>query len=250
MILEGTTAALTGGNSGIGLAAAKLFAREGAKIAIFGRDRSSLDAACHEISGDVVSADGDVADVDDLRRFFESVANHHGKIDILAANAGVAKFALFAEFPESMFDEIVSVNLKGVFLTVQTALPHLNDGASVILTGSSMASNRGAALNTVYLATKAAVRSLARSLAAELVGRRIRVNVVSPGLTNTPILKRDLGEYSQYRDMLAEGYAKMSPLGRLGTPDEIADAMLFLAGPTSRFVSGAELVVDAGMMQI
>ena len=187
--LTGKVAVVTGGNSGIGLATAKLFSEEGAKVVITGRDQKTLDAAVKTIGGEVVAVRGDVSKLADLDKLFKTVSEKFGKIDVLFANAGIAKFAPVNESTEALFDETFDVNVKGVYFAIQKALPLLNDGASIII-NSSVVNETGAAGASVYAATKAAVRSFARTLTTELVDRNIRVNVVSPGPIQTPIFGR------------------------------------------------------------
>lgn len=250
MKLQGKVTAITGGNSGIGLATAKLFKQNGAKVAIFGRDRNSLDNAAREIGDETLSVQGDVRKLQDLDRFLSETKKRFGQIDVLVVNAGIAKFSPAAEFTESLFDEVCGVNFKGAFFTVQKALPLLRDGACIILVSSSGATLRGAPLTSVYAATKAAVRSLACTLSAELLPRRIRVNVLSPGLIETPILSRDIGLPGHLRDQIARSILEKAPMRRLGTTEEMAHAMLFLASGDSAFIVGSELVADGGLSQI
>ena len=191
--LSNKVAVITGGNSGIGLATAELFSGEGAKVVIFGRDSGSLQRAAARIGADTVAVQGDVRRIADLDRLFETVARLHGQVDVLVADAGIAKFAPVSDFSEALFDEVCDVNFKGAFFTVARALAHLRDGASVILVGSADADKQGRPLTSVYTATKSAVRALARSFSAELLPRRIRVNVMSPGMTETPIITRSGG---------------------------------------------------------
>jgi NAD(P)-dependent dehydrogenase (short-subunit alcohol dehydrogenase family) len=250
MKLQDKVAVITGGNSGIGLATAKLFKENGAKVVIFGRDRRSLDTATQQIGDGTLSVQGDVQNFRDLDRLFKETTDRFGMIDVLVVNAGIAKFSLLADFTEQLFDEICNVNFKGAFFTVQKALPHLRDGASVILVGAADADKYGRPLQSVYSATKAAVRSLARTLSAELLPRRIRVNVLSPGLTQTPILTRDIGLPGPVRDHLAQAILQAVPVRRLGTEEEMAAAMLFLASTESAFFLGAELAPDGGLSQV
>jgi NAD(P)-dependent dehydrogenase (short-subunit alcohol dehydrogenase family) len=250
MKLQDKVAVITGGNSGIGLATAKLFKENGAKVVIFGRDRESLDAAARRIGDGALGVQGDVKNVNDLDRLYTETERRFGLIDVLAVNAGIAKFSPLVDFTEELFDEICDVNFKGAFFTVQKALPHLRDGASVILVGASDADKYGRPLQSVYGATKAAVRSLARTLSAELLPRRIRVNVLSPGLTQTPILTRDIGLPGPVRERLAQSIKQSVPVRRLGTAEEMAAAMLFLASQDSAFFLGAELALDGGLSQV
>ncbi|MGH2397044.1 MAG: SDR family oxidoreductase [bacterium] len=250
MKLQGKVAVITGGNSGIGLATARMFVENGANVVIFGRDQDSLDRAAKEMGASAAKVEGDVRNLADLERLFVEATRRFGQIDILVVNAGIAKFAPLPELTEALFDEVCDVNFKGALFTVQKGLPHLRDGASVILVGAADADKRGLPLQSVYSATKAAVRSLARTLSAELLPRRIRVNVLSPGMTDTPILRRDVGLASDFRDRLAEAITDMVPVRRRGTPEEMAMAMLYLASADSDYVLGAELVVDGGFSQI
>jgi NAD(P)-dependent dehydrogenase (short-subunit alcohol dehydrogenase family) len=239
---------VTGGNSGIGLATAKLFREQGAKVVISGRDQKTLDEAVKTIGGDVVAVRSDVSKLADLDKLYKTVAEKFGKIDVLFANAGIAKFAPFAESSEAMFDETFDVNVKGVYFAIQKALPLLNDGASIII-NSSVVNETGVAGATVYSATKAAVRSFARTLTTELVDRGIRVNVVSPGPITTPIFGR-LGLPQEAVDQFARDVVTKVPMKRFGRPEEVADAVLFLATPESSYITGVDINVDGGMGQV
>jgi NAD(P)-dependent dehydrogenase (short-subunit alcohol dehydrogenase family) len=250
MKLKNKVAVVTGGNSGIGLAIAQEFKANGARVAIFGRDKATLDAAGAALGGETVVARGDVRRMDDLEALFRQTEDQLGKVDILVAGAGIAKFARIEDFTEQLFDELSDVHFKGSFFTVQKALPHMNDGASIILISSSPAQSRGAPMTSIYNAAKAAVRSLGRSLATELLPRRIRVNTLSPGLTNTPILARDIGISTALRDDIARSFLAQIPLGRLGEPTDLAKAALYLATADSSYVVGAELSVDGGLAQL
>jgi len=246
--LAGKVAVVTGGNSGIGLAAAKRFRAEGARVAISGRDQQTLDQAANVIGGEVIGVRSDVSKVDDIQRLFATVAQKWGKIDILFANAGIGTFSPFSEITETHFDEIFAINVRGLFFTVQKALPYLHDGSAIVL-NASVADHIGLPGASVYSASKAAVRSLARTLTAELVERRIRVNVVSPGPVPTRILQRN-GLAQDTVDGIVRGLVARVPMKRAGTPEEVADAVLFLASPESSYVAGIELSVDGGMGQI
>jgi len=246
--LRGKVAVVTGGNSGIGLATAKRFREEGARVAISGRDQKTLDEAVKTIGGDVIAVRGDVSKVADLDKFYKIVGDKFGKIDVLFANAGVAKFAPFADSTESMFDETFDINVKGVFFSIQKALPLLNDGASIII-NSSVVNETGIAAASVYSATKAAVRSFARTLTTELVDRGIRVNVVSPGPITTPIFGR-MGLPKEALDELARDVQTKVPMKRFGKPEEIASTVLFLATPESSYITGVDINVDGGMGQV
>jgi NAD(P)-dependent dehydrogenase (short-subunit alcohol dehydrogenase family) len=246
--LTGKVAVVTGGNSGIGLATAKRFREEGARVAISGRDQKTLSEATKVIGGDVLAIRADVSKLGDLDKFYQAVADKFGKIDIVFANAGIAKFAPFSESTEALFDETFDVNVKGVFFTIQKALPLLNDGGAIII-NSSVVNETGSAATTVYSATKAAVRSLARTLTTELVDRGIRVNVVSPGPITTPIFGRT-GLPKEAVDEFARSVKEQVPMKRFGKPEEVADTVLFLATPESSYITGVDINVDGGMGQV
>lgn len=246
--LNGKVAVVTGGNSGIGLATAKLFRAEGAKVAIAGRDQKTLDTAVKEIGGDTLAVRADVGKLEDIDKFYAAVKEKFGKIDVLFANAGIAKFVGIEDSTEKFFDEQFTINVKGLYFTIQKALPLLNAGASIIL-NSSVASSKGLAHSSVYSATKAAVRSFARTLTAELIGRGIRVNVVSPGPITTPILSRN-GLSQEAMDDIARSLTAMVPAKRFGEPDEVGKAVVFLASPDSSYISGQELFVDGGTANV
>ncbi len=246
--LEGKTALITGGNSGIGLATAKQFVKEGAHIFITGRRDPELAAAVKEIGRNVTGVQGDVANLGDLDRLFAQIKRDKGKLDIVFANAGVAKYAPLGTITEEFYDSIFNINVKGLLFTVQKALALLPDGASIILNASIVAS-KGLAANSVYSATKAAVRSFARTWTTDLKDRRIRVNAVSPGATETPGLNELLASAEAGRQRL-KTLANDVPVGRLGTPDEIAKAVVFLASDESSYITGIELFVDGGMAQV
>jgi NAD(P)-dependent dehydrogenase (short-subunit alcohol dehydrogenase family) len=250
MKLQDKVAVITGGNSGIGLATASEFKANGAKVAIFGRSRQTLDQAVASLGSDVLAVQGDVRKLGDLERLFNQAAERFGKIDMLVANAGIAKFAPIDVLPEELFDEVSNILFKGVFFTVQKALPHLRDGASVILVGAADADKQGRAGTSIYTAAKAAVRSLARSLSVELLSRRIRVNVLSPGMTDTPIITREGGMAGATPEEIAAIITQTIPLRRRGTPQEMAKAMLFLASDDSSYCLGSELMADGGLSQL
>lgn len=250
MKLQNMVAVITGGNSGIGLAAAREFAAEGARIAIFGRDKASLEAAVGSLGRDALSVQGDVRRIADLDRLFAETRERFDRVDVLVAGAGIAKFAPAENLSEDLFDEVADINFKGAFFTVQRALPHLRDGASVILLGSSGADSVGRPLTSIYNATKAAVRSLARSLSSELLPRRIRVNVLTPGMTETPIITRSGGLQGVTPDQIAAMITQVIPLKRRALPAEMAKAMLYLASNESAYMLGSELLVDGGLAQV
>jgi NAD(P)-dependent dehydrogenase (short-subunit alcohol dehydrogenase family) len=246
--LEGKIALITGGNSGIGLATAKQFVNEGAYVFVTGRRDSELAAAVKAIGRNATGVRGDVSNLADLDRLFAQIKQEKGKLDIVFANAGIGKLAAFGDITEELYDLTFDINVKGLLFTVQKALPLLPDGASIILNASIVAS-KGLAANSVYSATKAAVRSFARTWTTDLKARRIRVNAVSPGSTDTPGLSNLMasGEAGQQRMKMIPNAV---PLGRFGTPDEIAKAVLFLASDDSSYVTGTELFVDGGFAQV
>jgi NAD(P)-dependent dehydrogenase (short-subunit alcohol dehydrogenase family) len=239
--LPGKVAVITGGTSGIGLAAAKLFVREGAYVFITGRRQKELAAAVKAIGSNVTGVQGDVARLADLDRLYEAV-KAKGRIDVVFANAGAAEFAPLGKITEEHFDKLFGINVKGTLFTVQKALPLMNDGGSIILSGS-VASVKGTPAFGVYGATKAALRSFVRTWTSDLKDRHIRSNVVSPGPTDTPIVD------GQPEDAIARIVSTI-PMGRMGDPDEIAKAVLFLASNDSSFVTGIELFVDGGRGQV
>ena len=239
--LEGKVAVITGGSTGIGLAAAKLFVREGAYVFITGRRQKELDEAVKAIGSNVTGIQGDVTKLADLDRLYQAV-KAKGRIDVLFANAGVAEFAPLESIAEEHFDKLFNINVKGTLFTVQKALPLLNDGGSIILTGS-VASVKGTPAFTVYGASKAAIRNFVRGWTSELKDRRIRSNVLSPGPVVTSLVDE------QPPDAI-EKIAATIPMGRMGEPDEVAKAALFLASDDSSFVTGVELFVDGGRAQI
>ena len=240
--LQGKVAVITGGTEGIGLATAKLFVKEGAYVFITGRRQKELDEAVTAIGSNVTGVQGDVAKLADLDRLYETVGKVKGRIDIIFANAGVGEFVPFGKVSEEHFDKLFNINVKGALLTVQKALPLLNDGASIILNGS-VASVKGTAAFGVYAASKAALRSFARTWTTDLKARHIRSNVVSPGPIRTPLVSR------QSADVIARIVSTI-PMGRMGEPDEVAKAALYLASDDSSFVTGIELFVDGGRAQV
>jgi NAD(P)-dependent dehydrogenase (short-subunit alcohol dehydrogenase family) len=246
--LAGKIALVSGGSGGIGLATAKEFVKEGAYVFITGRRDSELAAAATEIGRNVTGVRGDVSNLGDLDRLFAQIKREKGKLDIVFANAGSAKYAPFGTITEELYDSIFNINVKGLLFTVQKALPLLTDGASIILNASIVAS-KGLSANSVYSATKAAVRSFARTWTTDLKERRIRVNAVSPGSIDTPGLRELLASSETGRQRLKMLSASV-PLGRLGKPDEIAKAVVFLASDDSSYITGTELFVDGGFAQV
>jgi NAD(P)-dependent dehydrogenase (short-subunit alcohol dehydrogenase family) len=246
--LEGQIALITGGTSGIGLATARQFVNEGAYVFITGRRKAELAATVKEIGRNVSGEQGDVSNLADLDRLFARIKREKGELDIVFANAGVAKYAPFGEITEEFYESIFNVNVKGLLFTVQKALPLLPDGASIIL-NASIVGSKGLSMNSVYSATKAAVRSFARTWTTDLKDRRIRVNAISPGSIDTPGLS-DLLASSETGEQRKKMIPAMVPLGRLGTPDEIAKAVVFLASDDSSYVTGTELFVDGGFAQV
>ena len=246
--LEGKVALITGASSGIGLASAKLFASEGARVFMTGRRQAELDKAVAEVGHGARGVQSDVANLADLDKLFSVVREEAGQIDVLFANAGSGELMPLEAITEEHFDRTFATNVKGTLFTVQKALPLLRDGGSVILTGSANG-NKGGASFSVYSATKAAIRNFARSWIQELAPRRIRVNVLVPGATSTPGLHGLFPTEEVNRAVVAMMEAA-SPLGRLGSPDEAANAALFLASDESSFVNGSELFVDGGAAQI
>ncbi len=247
--LAGNIALVTGGSSGLGLATAKRFVAEGAKVVVMGRRAAELDAAVAELGGNAIGVQGDVSVLSDLDRLYEVIRERFGRLDVLFANAGGGAFVPLGEITEEHFDRYFGINVKGVLFTVQKALPLMVAGGSIVLNGS-MVSVKGVPGFTVYAATKAALRSFARTWAADLPGRNIRVKVVSPGTVVTPGYKTELGMTDEQITEFEARAAAATPLGRAGTPDEIAKAVLFLASDDSSYVNGVELFVDGGAAQV
>jgi NAD(P)-dependent dehydrogenase (short-subunit alcohol dehydrogenase family) len=247
--LDGRVALVTGGNGGIGLATAKRFVEEGAFVYITGRREAELNAAVKEIGKNVSGVQGDASKLDDLDRLYAQIKKEKGKLDIVFANAGIAQYAAFGTITEEHYDSIFNTNVKGLLFTVQKALPLIPDGGSVILNASIVAS-KGLPISSVYSATKAAVRSFARTWTTDLKGRKIRVNVVSPGPIDTPGLNNLLDSAGEVGEQRRKMFSTTVPLGRLGTADEIAKAVVFLASDDSSFITGVELFVDGGIAQV
>ncbi len=248
MKLKDKAAVITGGSSGIGLAIAREFKANGARVIISGRNAERLEEACDVLGDGAFAVQGDVSNLEDLDRLMEVAKLKFGKIDALVANAGVARLVPMADVDEKFFDEISETNFKGLYFTVQKAAPLLSDGASVVLI-SSIVNQMGMLNFSVYAATKSAVRSLARSFSAELLPRGIRVNTLSPGPIDTPIIKK-LGLSDEELEGMGKMLIEMSPMKRFGTPEEMAKAALFLASPDSSYMAGAEIVADGGFTQI
>ena len=246
--LEGKVAVITGGNSGIGLATARRFVAEGAHVFITGRRQAELDEAVRQIGKHVTGVEGDVENLADLDRLFATVKRQQGRLDVLFANAGFLALAPLGSITEDHFDNLFDVNVKGVLFTVQKALPLFTNGGSIILT-SSFASSEGPVFASVYSASKAAVRSFARCWTVDLRHRKIRVNAISPGPIETPGVNIARGTREQLDEFTANVMAAV-PMGRMGTPDEVARAAVFLASDDSSYITGIELFVDGGLAQV
>src|SRR6266700_1804818 len=246
--LDAKVALVTGGTSGIGLAAAKALAREGAHVYITGRREQDHATAVQQIRRNATGVRGDVSNAGDLDRLYAQIKSEKQSLDVLFANAGIARYAVLGNITEELFDSIFNVNVKGVLFTVQKALPLMPEGASIILNASVVAS-KGLASNSVYSATKAAIRSFARTWTTDLEGRRIRVNAISPGPIDTEGLRELFGSSPTGQERL-KSISSTVPLGRLGKPEEIAKAAVFLASEDSGFITGVELFVDGGFAQV
>jgi NAD(P)-dependent dehydrogenase (short-subunit alcohol dehydrogenase family) len=246
--LEGKIAVITGGNSGIGLATAKRFVSDGAYVFITGRRQNELDTAISEIGKNAIGIQGDVSNLADLDRLYNTVKDQKGHLDILFANAGIAQFAPLGEISEEHFDKIFDINVKGLLFTVQKTLPIFQDGGSIIL-NASIGSSKGFEETSVYSATKAAVRSFARTWTADLKHRKIRVNAISPGPINTPIFS-NLLQNEEQSEQFKKNIVNTVPMGRMGSPDEIAKVVSFLASNDSSYITGIELFIDGGLAQI
>jgi len=246
--LEGKVALVTGGSSGIGLATAQEFVKQGAYVYITGRRQSELDKAAKAIGTNVKAVRADASNLGDLDRLYTQIKQEKGRLDIVFANAGQAKFVPISDVTEQLYNQIFDTNVKGVLFTIQKALPLIPDGGSIIL-NASVVSTKGLPAASVYSATKAAVRSFARSWTTDLKDRGIRVNAISPGPIETPIFD-GYGESDQERNDLKKQFASQVPLGRMGQPDEIAKAAAFLASSDASYVAGVELFVDGGLGQV
>jgi NAD(P)-dependent dehydrogenase (short-subunit alcohol dehydrogenase family) len=246
--LSGKIAVITGGNSGIGLATAKLFAAEGAQVVITGRRKDDLDAAVKDIGNKAYGVQGDVSKLADLDQLFADIKQKFGHIDILFANAGIGELSPVDAVTEDHFDRQFDINVKGLFFTVQKALPLIKNGGSILLT-SSIVNTKGMGAFSVYSATKAAVRSFARSWTTDLKDRKIRVNSISPGPIDTPIFNK-MGLTDQQAQEMGGHIVSQVPMGRFGTPEEIAKSALFLASDDSSYITGIDMYVDGGMAQV
>jgi NAD(P)-dependent dehydrogenase (short-subunit alcohol dehydrogenase family) len=246
--LDGKVSLVTGGTSGIGLAAANALAKEGAHVYITGRRERELTTAVQQIGGNATGVRGDVSNARDLDRLFEQIKEEKGILDILFANAGIARYAALGNITEELYDSIFNVNVKGVLFTVQNALPLMPDGGSIIL-NASVVGSKGLSSNSVYSATKASIRSFARTWTTDLKHRAIRVNAISPGTIDTPGLNNLLasGEAGEQRRKMV---ASAIPLGRFGRPDEVAKVVVFLASDESSYITGSEIFVDGGFAQV
>jgi NAD(P)-dependent dehydrogenase (short-subunit alcohol dehydrogenase family) len=241
----GRNVVVIGGNSGIGLSAARAFAQEGAKVVITGRAPETLRSAAQDIGHGAVAIRSDIGDIGQIKELFAQLTTQLGHIDVLFVNAGIGAFQAIEKVTEQDWDNIHGINLKGVFFTVQQSLPLLGKGSSIVLTGS-IGALKGIPTGSVYAASKAGLRALGRCFAAELVGKGIRVNVVSPGPTETPIIGRTAGLPPQAIPMIREQMIRNTPMHRMGTPEEVAAAVLFLASNESAFVTGIDFLVDGG----
>lgn len=246
--LNGKVALITGGNSGMGLVTAQRFINEGAKVVITGRRKEAVQEAVQQLGPSATGVVGDVSNLADLDHLYSEIKQKHGKLDIIFANAGVAQMRPLAEVDEAFYDLMVDINVKGLFFTVQKALPLLTDGASIILNSSAVHS-KGMPNFSVYAATKAAVRSLSRSFAVDLKERQIRVNTLSPGPIETPIFGK-MGLPQEVVQQMGEGFTQMVPLGRIGASEDIANGALYLASDDSKFVTGIDLPIDGGLAQV
>jgi NAD(P)-dependent dehydrogenase (short-subunit alcohol dehydrogenase family) len=249
MRLKNKVAVITGGNSGIGLAAAQDFINEGAKVAIFGRSQESLDSSLATLGTEnAIAVKGDVTSSEDLEKLYSTVQEKFGKVDIVVANAGIANIRMLEQIDDEHYDKVMNINVRGVLLTVQKSLPVLNDGASIVLI-TSVAKVKGFPGMTVYAASKAAVRSFVRTMSAELGGRKIRVNAVSPGPIETPIFGK-MEMSPEQAGEFGEALPNMVPMKRVGQSEEVAKAITFLASDESSYILGTEIVVDGGLTQL
>jgi NAD(P)-dependent dehydrogenase (short-subunit alcohol dehydrogenase family) len=249
MRFKDKVALVIGGNSGIGRATAKGLAAEGAKVVITGRDAKTLASVQQELGADALAVRSDVANLADLDTVMSAVRERHGRLDVLFVNAGIGTFAAIAEVTPELWDEVHDVNLRGCFFAAQKALPLMGRGGSIVFTGS-VGSILGVPGNAIYASAKAGLRAVARIFAAELVGKGIRVNMVSPGPTETPIINRNVGMDAAAIDGLRQMMIANTPMKRMGEPEEIARAVLFLSSDDASFITGIDLFVDGGVIEI
>lgn len=242
--LKNKVAVITGGNSGIGFGIAEAFKNEGAVGAIIGRNQQTLDSSASQLGEDFIGINADVTNIADLERVFKETSDKFGKIDIIVANAGGGNTGTVADFSEADYDNLMNLNLKSVYFTVQKALPYMNDGASIVLIGSN-AAHRAHASFTLYGASKAAVIYLAKGFSSDLLDRKIRANVITPGTTDTPAFDKFVP--AEQVEAVKQHFASVMPIGRIGQPSDIGKAVVFLASDDSSFMLGAELLVDGGM---
>jgi NAD(P)-dependent dehydrogenase (short-subunit alcohol dehydrogenase family) len=246
--LDGKIALITGGSTGIGLSSAILFQKEGAQVIVTGRNRDSIAAAQKELGPGALAIASDTSRLSDIRKLTDEIRQKFGRIDILFANAGIAKFQPFGEIDESFFDDHFNINVKGLFFTIQSALPLIPSGGSILLT-ASVVSKKGFSGSSVYAATKAAVRSFGRTLATELTPRGIRVNTLSPGPIATPLFKK-MGLPDQAIGEVQQRFAQSVAMKRMGSSDEMAKAALFLVSDDASYIVGAELFADGGLAEL
>jgi NAD(P)-dependent dehydrogenase (short-subunit alcohol dehydrogenase family) len=246
--LENKVALITGGTTGIGLATAKRFVAEGARVIVTGRNPETLETARRELDGRAEVIESDAGDETQIAQLFSGLARSHGRIDVLFLNAGIAKFAPLAEASARDFDAMWAVNVRGPWLALKHALPLLSEGAAVLV-NTSVANQKGLPGTAAYAATKAALRGLIRAAASELAGRKVRVNAISPGPIETPIFGK-LGLSTKAADQLAQDIASHVPLGRFGSADEVAGTAVFLSSEDASFITGSEIAVDGGMAQV
>jgi NAD(P)-dependent dehydrogenase (short-subunit alcohol dehydrogenase family) len=244
--LQGKIAVITGGSSGIGLATAKRFVKEGAYVFITGRRQAELDKAVAEIGSNVTAVQGDVSNLDDLDRLYKQVATKKGKLDVLFANAGVVEPTPTAAVTPEHYDKTFDINARGVFFAVQKALPLMKEGGSIIVNGSGVW-QKGIPIYPTYGGTKAALRSFVRTWTADFASKGIRANMLSPGPIETPILE---GQFGKNTDAMKERFKTMTPMGRIGKPEEIASAAVFLASDESSYIAGIDLPVDGGLVAV
>ena len=246
--LQNKVAVITGANSGIGLATAKLYLQEGAKVVLAGRRKEALEEVAQSLTGDFITVVADVANAEDNRQLIQKTVDTYGKIDILFLNAGIAPPTPITDISEAHYDEIFNINVKGPMIATKEALPHINDGGTILFT-SSIVSQKGFDGLAVYSASKGALRSFARVLTSEVKSRGIRVNSIAPGPINTPIYGK-MGLPEDVIEEMGKGFAQQVPLGRFGTSEEIANTALFLASDAASYINGIEIEVDGGLSQI